>query len=40
MLGSSSSNSQRDKYINTWIRVQYSAYALVQIAQKIKKLEK
>ena len=23
MLGSSSSNSKRDKYINTWIRVQY-----------------
>ena len=23
MLGSSSSNSKRDKYINAWIRVQY-----------------
>ena len=55
MLGSSSSNSKRDKYINTWIRVQYRfifrvflfselvrtrAYALVQITQKMKKLEK
>ena len=55
MLGSSSCNSKRDKYINAWIRVQYRfiflgflfselfgtrAYALVQIRQKIKKLEK
>ena len=55
MLGSSNSNSKRDKYINTWIRVQYRfiflvflfselfgtrANALVQITQKIKKLEK
>ena len=29
MLGSSSSNSKRDKYINTWIRVQYRFIFLV-----------
>ena len=29
MLGRSSSNSKRDKYINTWIRVQYSFIFLV-----------
>ena len=29
MLGSSSSNSERDKYINTWIRVQYRFIFLV-----------
>ena len=29
MLGRSSTNSKRDKYINTWIRVQYSFIFLV-----------
>ena len=44
MLGSSSSNSERDKYINTWIRVQYTFIFLViwhsRLRAPAKKLKK
>ena len=35
MLDSSSSNSNRDKYINTWIRVQYRFIFLVFLFSKL-----
>ena len=35
MLGSSSSNSKRDKYINTWIQVQYRFIFLVSLFSEL-----